>query len=129
MQEAKMSRSNKDLNQAVSYYETAIQIYPNLTKAYKEKGSVLYELKRYEEAIKSYDSCIKLEPSEVEFFFVKAAILTKMEKHNETIEAFNTAIKLNPVHTLGYYLKGITPININIYMCKIFNILNFKVLL
>src|SRR5688500_6608248 len=56
-------------DEAITYYDKALEIDPNYVKALSNRGSALSTLERYEEAIMSYDKALEIEPT-----YVKALI-------------------------------------------------------
>ena len=49
--------------EAIKDYTKAIELTPNYTNAYGNRGSAKDELGQYQEAIKDYDKAIELEPN------------------------------------------------------------------
>ena len=49
--------------EAIKYYDKAIEIDPNNANAWNNKGLALDNLGKYEEAIKCYDKAIEIDPN------------------------------------------------------------------
>ena len=50
--------------EAIKYYDKAIELDPNNADAWNNKGLALYNLGKYEEAIKYYDKAIEIDPND-----------------------------------------------------------------
>ncbi|MCL2327190.1 MAG: tetratricopeptide repeat protein [Bacteroidetes bacterium] len=105
----------KDYSKALDCFNKAIELAPNYANAYYYKGSVLYNLNKYQEAIKCYDIAIECFDKN-EFYKKKAAItysdkgcaLNHLGKHHEAMKCHNIAIELDPNKTSEYSCIGNT---------------------
>ena len=50
-------------DEAIQYYDKALQIDPNDTVALNNKGVALSDLDRYDEAIQNYDKALQIDPN------------------------------------------------------------------
>ena len=50
-------------DEALKDYDKAIELDPNYTFAYNNRGLAFYKLDKFEEALKDYDKAIELDPS------------------------------------------------------------------
>lgn len=66
---------------ALIAYDKALEIDPNHTSAWNNKGIVLSRLKRYEEAIACYDKAIELDPKYANAWYNKANALRNFAQH------------------------------------------------
>ena len=64
---------------------------------YYNRGSVLKDLKRFEEALASYDSAIALNGDYAEAYVNRGNVLQELRRHEAAIESFGRAIGLNPL--------------------------------
>lgn len=58
----------KRYQEAIDSYDKAIQLNPNYSNVYYNKGNSLRDLKRYQEAIDCYDKAIELNPNDLDAY-------------------------------------------------------------
>jgi len=58
-------------NEALQYFNKALELDPNYVKALAGKGYTLDRLKEYDEALKCYDKALKIEPQNAELWNYK----------------------------------------------------------
>ena len=51
-------------DEAIQYFDKALQIDPNDTVALNNKGDALYQLGKYDEAIQNYDKALQIDPND-----------------------------------------------------------------
>lgn len=95
----KASKGNFGGNEPVMirYYDEAIKIEPNYTKAWAGKGYALYRLKKYEEAISCFDKAITLNPNDASVWEHKGLALHELRKYEEAISCFDEIIRITPI--------------------------------
>ncbi|MDH7594506.1 MAG: tetratricopeptide repeat protein [Methanomicrobiales archaeon] len=84
-----------DLNKALELYEKVIEIDPEYSPAWMEKGNCLDGLCKYEEAIKSYDAVIERDPCNAEAWFDKGFTLKKMGRTEQACECMDKSMMLS----------------------------------
>ena len=72
----------------------AIELNPNFSVAYCNKGSALDDLERFQEAIECYDKAIELNPNYSNAYCNKGLALKNLKNHQDAIECYNKAIEL-----------------------------------
>jgi len=82
--------------EAIAYFDRAIQIKPDLPYAWYCRGLALNKLKRYEEAIASYDRAIQIKPDYSKAWYNKACCYAEQGNIPLTIETLQQAINLDP---------------------------------
>lgn len=98
--------------EAIVYYEQAININPLNEVLWSNKGISLRNLGKYQEAIASYDRSIEINPMFVLAWNNKGLALDHMGRYEEAIACYNQALKINPVSELAWNNKGITLANL-----------------
>jgi tetratricopeptide (TPR) repeat protein len=96
----------KRYEEALTAYEQAIRLDPNLAYVYNNKGKTLNELKRYEEALTAYKQAIRLDPNLAYVYNNKGKTLNELKRYEEALAAYEQAIRLNPNHAKTYNNKG-----------------------
>ena len=82
--------------EAISSYEEAIRIDPQLAEAWNNKGIALANLGRQKDAIKAYEAAIKLERGFSAAWYNKGLSLDALGRNTEAIEAYDRALKMDP---------------------------------
>ncbi|MFC4162843.1 DUF4365 domain-containing protein [Epilithonimonas zeae] len=77
-------KSLGDLEEAVKQYKLCLQINPNNAQAWKNLGSIYYDLHNHEEEIVCYDKALKINPNLPQALFSKGVTLSHIyKKHTE----------------------------------------------
>lgn len=84
------------LEQAVEYFGRTIQMDPNYSEYYNERGNVLQKLGRLEEAVSDYRTAIRLSPPYHEVWMNLGQCLRRLGRNDEAVEAYARAIDLEP---------------------------------
>jgi len=89
------------------FYNKAIELNPNDSNAYNNKGLALAGLKRHQEAIECFNKAIELNPNYSIAYCSKGSALGSLERHQESIECYNKAIEFNPNYSFAYNNKAL----------------------
>lgn len=77
-------KSLGDLEEAVKQYKLCLQINPNNAQAWKNLGSIYYDLHNHEEEIVCYNKALKINPNLPQALFSKGVTLSHIyKKHTE----------------------------------------------
>ena len=95
-----------DLNASLQYYDKAIDINPQFSEAWYNKGGSFTDLKIYEGAIESYNAAININPNYSEAWNNKGNVLGKLGRYEDAISAYDRTIKINPQHPNAWYNRG-----------------------
>jgi tetratricopeptide (TPR) repeat protein len=90
----------KEYNNAVQYYDKAIEIDPNYDKAWYNKGLALSYLGKHNEAIKCYNKALEIHVNEADAWNNKGCALYKLGKPKEAIACYNKALEIEPNNSL-----------------------------
>ena len=94
------------LQEAIDSYNKAIELRPNFSIAYSNRGVALKDLKRHKEAITSYYKSIRLKPNHTDGYYNLGIILNILGRSEEAILCFDKASKCNPDHAETYSNLG-----------------------
>jgi O-antigen biosynthesis protein len=94
------------LEKAISCYQQAIQINPQLSQAHHNLGEVLSSQKNWEAAIASYRKAILADPNNAGSANSMGRVLVEQNKYEEALAAYHTAIRINPKYELAHYNLG-----------------------
>lgn len=87
--------------------EKAIELKPDWSEAWNNKGIALYELKHYDKALKAYQKAIELKSNYAEAWNNKGNTLLELEKFDEAIKDYEKAIELKPDNAEAWSNKGV----------------------
>jgi len=85
-----------NLNEAVNYYNLAIQQNPKFPEAYMGLGMAYKELGRYQEAYLATSKAIKLRPDYFQAYYNLGLILEKQNNCEDAIKAYDKFLKEVP---------------------------------
>jgi len=92
--------------EAIEKYDEAIELNPNHTELYNNRGIVKKNLRQYQEAIADYDKAIELNPNNARAYSNRGIAKGKLEQYQEAISDFNKAIEVNPNYAIAYNNRG-----------------------
>lgn len=93
---------------AIEYYDKAIEINPEHSGAWNNKGVVLGKLGMDEAAIECFNKVIEINPEHAGAWNNKGIALGNNGKREAAIECFDAAIKISPKYDASYCNKGVT---------------------
>ena len=85
-----------DISKAVTQYEKAIQIDPNVADAHNNLGYLFFKQGKADEAVQCFRRALALNPNYVDAINNLGNALFKQGKTNEAIQSFRRALALNP---------------------------------
>lgn len=92
--------------EALEYFDKAIQILPNNDFAWGDKGLILDKLGRSDEALESFSRAIEIDSTNPITWHNKGLTLIKLKRLEEAIECFDRAIEYNEKYAKAWYNKG-----------------------
>jgi tetratricopeptide (TPR) repeat protein len=96
----------QDYDEAIKWYDKAINLDINNSEAWFDKGCALGQQKKYNEAIECYDKALAIKPDYVDALNNKGWTLSKMKKYNEAIECYDNAFTINSDKELALNNNG-----------------------
>ncbi|MBV9643937.1 MAG: tetratricopeptide repeat protein [Verrucomicrobia bacterium] len=96
----------KDYDKAISDYNEAIRLDPNLAWTYDARGSIYEERNEYDKAISDYNNAIRLNPKFSYAYVSRARIFFQKREYEKAISDLNEAIRLDPKFALAYTIRG-----------------------
>ena len=96
-----MSRGNdfyfaKDYAQALSAYDEALRLNPQLAEAYNNRGIAKYELGQYAAAVEDYSTALRLKSNFANALNNRGNAYTALSQHNNAAQDLQAALRLNP---------------------------------
>jgi tetratricopeptide (TPR) repeat protein len=86
----------REFGQAIHYYSAALEIDPNYSEYYNERGNIFLNLHKFDAAIADYENAIKLSPPYQEVWANLGQAYRLKEDYEKAIEAYSRALDLNP---------------------------------
>jgi len=94
------------LGDAIEFYNGVLKIVPENAIAWNEKGTVFYNLRKYE-ALKCDDTAIRIDPKNVFAWYNKGRVFGELlQKYDEAMKFYEKAIEVNPRNVYGWIGKG-----------------------
>lgn len=100
------SANKSNYEQALMYFEKAIEMNPNNDFAWGDRGLMLDKQHRRDEAIESFSRALMIDPSNSITWHNKGLTLIKLNKLEESIECFDKAIEINGKYAKAWYNRG-----------------------
>lgn len=96
------------IEEAITYYQRAIEIDPNYAEAHNNLGVALLQNGRIEEAITHYQEAIHLKPNSAEFQCNLGNAWTRKNAWTDAIAAYQAAIQAKPDYAKAHNNLGAT---------------------
>ena len=86
------------LEEALSYYNNALYIYPDFTNAWKNKGLILFTMGRLQSAAACYNQIFNLDPKYPGLWVDIGMIFFEIGRITESKACYEKAIEINPCY-------------------------------
>ena len=100
---------------SLSLWNDVISKHPNVALAYHNRGSLLWEMGKYEQAILEYNRVLKLDPSSAKGYNNRGNVKLDMKRYRAAILDYNNAIQLVASYSKAYSNRGIARYNLEEY--------------
>jgi len=94
--------------EAITSYDKALQIKPDLYDAWNNRGGALGKLGRYEEAIASSDKALQIKSDLHEAWNNRGVALNGLGRHEEAIASYDKALQIKPDFHDAFRGRGIS---------------------
>ena len=94
--------------QAIPYYEKALELEPEMARAHAEYGLALGRTGHIPEAIPHLQEALRLDPTLPEGHFNYGSVLSRLGHYDEAVAQFNETLRLQPESTEACNEMGIT---------------------
>lgn len=96
----------QDYQGAIEYFGRIIELYPNDSMAYFDRGMAYDLLKDYNNAIKDFTQHIRIDSSSVDGYFLRGIAKYHIKKYREAIGDFNKTVQLEASNADVYYYRA-----------------------
>jgi len=94
--------ATREYDRALEYFAAAMQLDPNYSEYFNERGNVYLKLGRYEEAMRDYHEAMRLSPPYQEVWTNLGQCLRRLGRLDEAERAYARAIDLDPSVNLSH---------------------------
>jgi tetratricopeptide (TPR) repeat protein len=94
--------------EAVAAYGKCIELNPEYTEAYINRGVSFKSLGKYKEALNDYNKAIELNPQSAEAYNNRGDVYDDIDDYKQALSDYNKAIELNPQYAGAYNNRGTT---------------------
>jgi predicted O-linked N-acetylglucosamine transferase (SPINDLY family) len=94
------------LHEALTSFDRAIALAPELADAHGNRADVLVDLRRPLEAIDSYDRAVALAPQSLENWCNRAGALVDLGRHEDAIASYERAVMIDPQCVEAHLSRG-----------------------
>lgn len=92
--------------EAIANYDRAIQLKPDYTEAYYNRGGSNIALEEYGDAIEDFNQAIELNPENANAYAERGYSRYMISEEAAAMEDCNTAIRLKPDLAEAYHVRG-----------------------
>ncbi|MBW4612002.1 MAG: tetratricopeptide repeat protein [Desmonostoc vinosum HA7617-LM4] len=97
----------KDYGGAIEEFNRVLQLTPNSTQAYLQRGLAYYDSGAILQAVSDYTEVIKLNPQSVEAYYCRGLARLALKNLPGALDDVEQAIRLNYNYAAAYNLRGI----------------------
>ena len=83
---------------ALALLDTVLASYPAMATLHLQRGTLLYDLRRFADALASFDTALGLDPRQAEAHFGRGAIFQAQGKLADALGAYERALQIQPAH-------------------------------
>ena len=113
--EGQLLLSEQKYDEALEYFNQALEINPKDDYALARKGVVLINLSKYDEALEYFNQALEINPNNDYALSRKGIALISLGKDEGALESFNQALEINPKDDYALSRKGIALIILGKY--------------
>lgn len=92
---------------AIEYLSKAVQLKPDYTDAFNERGIAYAQFGQYQRALENFNEAIRLKPDYVNAYKNKGIAYFNLGQYPRAVETFNEVIRLQPDNVSCYSDRGI----------------------
>lgn len=97
---------NKEYEDAIIDYTKLIQLNPQFSYVYKNRGYIYYEQKKYQLALADFNKAIELKGDEPSFYYYRGWLKFDLKDLQSSLIDFNKLIELDSNSSLAYFARA-----------------------
>lgn len=102
-----------DMEKALYYFNSAIELSHNYADAYAGRGLAYYDKGEYERAIEDFNKAAVLNPGDAYLYYNRGNAYNKLGRHEAAVEDYDRAIAISPNNSYFYNNRGISYAKLN----------------
>ena len=102
-----VAQYREEFPEAISHYNKAIELYPQFTHAYVQRGDAYIEVGQLSEGIRDYDRALELDPKLTDVYLNRGIARCKNGDFDLGISDFDSALDIAPSNIEAYLNKGV----------------------
>ena len=106
-------KNSKKIADALKDFEHAIELYPDYSSSYHQRGITHTLTGDFEDAVADYTKAIELNPRDPDYYTNRSAVYRAMEIYEKALMDASKAIELNPRNADYYNNRGIACMSLN----------------
>ena len=99
--------NNGNYREAIKYYTSFMEKYPNYSIAFNNRGNAKNKLKDFCGAIQDYKKAIEINPKDEIAYNNLGQTKFDLKEYEDAIKAFNIATEINSDYAAAYYNRGV----------------------
>jgi len=105
-----------DYNNAIKYFTSFIEKYPNSEVAYNYRGGAKGQLKNFNGAIQDFNKAIEIDPNYAKAYYNRGLARGKKGERRSAIHDYNKAIEINPNYASAYGSRSLAKVLLKDYI-------------
>jgi len=93
--------------EAIKALDRAIQLNPNDSEIWNNRGIILFLLKRYKEAIRSFEKATSLDPRNAEAWYNRGMVFCSLERYGDAVSSLEKALEIDPQSAIAWHNKEV----------------------
>lgn len=106
IRQGKKQLSSEEPQAALKSFKEALELNPQSTSAWKNRGDALFQLERYRAAIAVYDKALNFSPNNSQLWKGRGEALYRLERFEAAVTAYDKALQLKPKNAEILNRKG-----------------------
>lgn len=94
--------SKGEFDHAISYFNKALEINPQLAEAYSNRGLALVLKREYDSAISDFNKALTINPQLAEIYSGRGLAWREKGNYHRAISDYNKALEIDPQFVEGY---------------------------
>jgi len=111
--------SAENTDQQIQFYSKAIDLDPEMTEAYNNRGNIYQGLGNENEALKEYDKAISLDPYYAPVYINRGNTYQNLGDYDKAIKDYHSAVMLAPDNAQAFLYRGMCYKNMGQYLAAI----------
>lgn len=95
-----------NIEEAIKYYDKAIELDPEQSSFYYNRGLARQMKKEFERALEDYSTAIRLDKEFISAYLNRGLVMYQLEELEEAVQDYNRVLELDPENVTAYNMRG-----------------------